>query len=163
ERYYTYCDAQWFRLTAPSGLWSYAPARAVPAPVRGVPNAHHEAPLRGRRVSRLHGCVRSAVTDLGTRTPSFNDRRESMAHRRFIIPVLVTAVLVAGCATKKFVREELQKSENKTAQSINRLDGDVGQERSRVDGLTVQVTDVGKRADDANGLAGRASTRAEAA
>ena len=86
-----------------------------------------------------------------------------MTHRPFIIPVLVTAVLVAGCATKKFVREELQKSENKTAQSINRLDGAVGQERSRVDGLTVQVTDVGKRADDANGLAGRASTRAEAA
>jgi len=86
-----------------------------------------------------------------------------MAHRLFIIPALFTALLVTGCATKKFVREEVQKVDAKTTQSVSRLDGELGQERGRVDGLTVQVTDVGKRADQANGLAGQAANRAEAA
>jgi outer membrane protein OmpA-like peptidoglycan-associated protein len=87
-----------------------------------------------------------------------------MIERAIVVPALLAASLVAtGCATKSFVREQVQQSEAKTNESVGRVDTAVGQERGRVDGLIVQVTDVSNRAGAANNLAGEAANRAEVA
>lgn len=60
--------------------------------------------------------------------------------------ILAAVLLVAsGCATKGFVRQEFQ---GRDAQLV-RLEGDLGQERTRVDELGNKVTDARSRADDA--------------
>jgi outer membrane protein OmpA-like peptidoglycan-associated protein len=95
-----------------------------------------------------------------------------------------TVALAAGCATKKFVREEVGKSEVKLEREVGRLEGDLGQQKSRLGGVTTQVnetravadeavrradraagvaSEAGTRADDAASRAGQASTRAEEA
>src|SRR5438093_1091670 len=150
------------RRTADRGAACPSVASPPPSLVSLSPTTNYHR-VTGRREDRRRGRARSTASGRGTSTPSPNNRRESMTHRLFIIPALFTALLITGCATKKFVREELQKVETKTGQSVSRIDGEIGQERGRVDGLTVQVTDVGKRADQANGLAGQAANRAEAA
>lgn len=80
------------------------------------------------------------------------------------------AVLVSGCATKRFVREELQKSEAKLEQQVGRVAGELSEEKGRVGGVAAQVTalqgtagEAVRRADQAAGLAGQAATQAEGA
>lgn len=100
-----------------------------------------------------------------------------------IQPVRVGLVLAAvlplavGCATKEFVREEIQKSEVKVDREIGRIESTLGQEKSRVDGIATQVGDVrastgeaakrveeaARRAGEAAETAGRATSRAEEA
>lgn len=92
-----------------------------------------------------------------------------------VVPALIGAALVAGgCATKSFVREEVQKSqaqvEQKLDQQVGRLDGNLTQEKARISGVAVQVTETRtvadeatRRADQAAGKAGEAATRADGA
>ena len=86
-----------------------------------------------------------------------------MTARLFVPAALALSVLAAGCATKSYVREQIKQSEGRTGDSVTRLDSSVSQERGRIDGLVVQVTDVSKRATEAGELAGQAQNRAEAA
>lgn len=95
-----------------------------------------------------------------------------------VLPVaLVAVVAVSGCATKKFVREELQKSEAKTATEVGRIDQALTQGDTKVSGVAAQVVEVrtateaaAKSAQDADakaveadGKAVQAANRAEAA
>jgi len=79
-----------------------------------------------------------------------------MTARLFVPAALALSVLAAGCATKSYVREQIKQSEGRTGDSVTRLDSSVSQERGRIDGLVVQVTEAGE-------LAGQAQNRAEAA
>jgi outer membrane protein OmpA-like peptidoglycan-associated protein len=88
-----------------------------------------------------------------------------MVKRLWIVPVLTATLLVPlGCATKKFVREEMQKRDVQ----IGRIDTDLGQERARVGEIGTQVVDARSRADEATrradqatGLSHQAMGRAE--
>lgn len=94
-----------------------------------------------------------------------------MAARAWRLGAAVGAVLlVGGCATKGFVREEVQKSEAKAGAEVTRLEQDLGQEKTRVAAVESQVTEVrgtaesaSRRAEEAGGQALQAATRAEAA
>jgi outer membrane protein OmpA-like peptidoglycan-associated protein len=77
-----------------------------------------------------------------------------MLRRVVIVPVLVAALLLPlGCATKKFVRGEMQKRDAQ----IGRIDADLGQERTRIGELGPQVVDVRTRADEATRRADQAT------
>lgn len=82
----------------------------------------------------------------------------------------LVAILPLGCATKGFVREELQKSETKVAGEVGRVETGLGQERERINSIGVQVTETRsvaedgvRRADRAAGIATEATARAEQA
>lgn len=86
---------------------------------------------------------------------------------RVVLIGLTASSLLMGCATKKFVREEVSKSEAKLGQEVGRVDGDLAQEKTRVSGLAVQVTetrsvaeDAARRTVEARGLADQALGRA---
>jgi len=79
-------------------------------------------------------------------------------------------LLGSGCATKQFVREEVQKSEGKLGQEVGRVETGLGQERTRLGDVATQVTETravataaAQRAEAATGAATQAATRAEAA
>lgn len=102
-----------------------------------------------------------------------------------MLPVALMATLVvSGCATKKFVREEVQKSEAKTTGEVTRIDQALTQGESKVSGVAAQVvevrtateaaaksadeagvkaTEAGTKAVEADTKAGQAANRAEAA
>jgi outer membrane protein OmpA-like peptidoglycan-associated protein len=104
---------------------------------------------------------------------------------RFIAVLLVALpVVAAGCATKKFVREEVGKSEAKLGADVGRVEGALSQERTRTtaltdqlgqtkvaveqaDGRAVEATNLAKgaqaRADEGVAKAGQAQTRADEA
>jgi outer membrane protein OmpA-like peptidoglycan-associated protein len=91
-----------------------------------------------------------------------------MATRAALILLIAVPVLVAGCATKKFVREEVSKSEAKLGSDVGRVEGALSEERTRVTTLTGQLGETrtaaeqaGRRADEATGLAQTAQTKAE--
>jgi len=88
-----------------------------------------------------------------------------MAHARVFSALVVaaTALLIVGCATKKFVREEIGKSETRSGESIEKVGGSLTQEQTRVDSLTGQVTAASKRTDAAAALAGTAAQQADQA
>ena len=80
------------------------------------------------------------------------------------------SLLVAGCATKGFVREQVQASETRVGQDVQRLEGDVGRERTRLgevsgelETVRTSATDAGRRAGQAAEAAGQAGAAAEAA
>jgi outer membrane protein OmpA-like peptidoglycan-associated protein len=89
-----------------------------------------------------------------------------MVTRWLLMPVLAALLVTVGCATKGFVRQEVQQRD----MEIGRLDADLGQARARVDDMGRQVGDVRSRADDATrradqaaGLASDAAQRADGA
>lgn len=90
-----------------------------------------------------------------------------MLKRVLIVPVLTAAFLLPlGCATKKFVREEMGKRDVQ----IGRIDTDLGQERVRLGEVGAQAVDARGRADEATrradqaaGLSHQAIGRAEEA
>lgn len=94
-----------------------------------------------------------------------------MMHRLLGVGGLaLTAILPLGCATKGFVREELQKSETKVTGELGRVETGLGQERERINSIGVQVTETRsvaedgvRRADRAAGIATEATARAEQA
>jgi OmpA-OmpF porin, OOP family len=91
-----------------------------------------------------------------------------MTHRLFGIAALaLTAALPLGCATKGFVREELQKSETKSTGEVGRVEASLNQERQRIDTIGVQVKETRgvaedgiRRAEQASAVATQADTRA---
>ena len=59
-----------------------------------------------------------------------------MRFHGFALPAVAgLLVLAQGCATKKFVTEELGKTETKLGQEVGRLQGEVNQEKSRLSGV----------------------------
>ena len=87
-----------------------------------------------------------------------------MMHRLLVISAAVAVPLMsAGCATKHFVREEIGKSEAAVRQEVNRIDSDLGQEKSRIGGLAARVTETRSVADGATRQAEQASTLADRA
>jgi outer membrane protein OmpA-like peptidoglycan-associated protein len=90
---------------------------------------------------------------------------ESAVIGRYALLPLVAAVLLVGtgCATKGFVREEVQKSEKKAEQQIGKLESDLVEEKGRVSGVLVQVGDVRSLADAARARGDEAFTRADQA
>lgn len=96
-----------------------------------------------------------------------------MKHRILVFPVVTGALLFAsGCATKTFVREEVQKSgaklEQRVGQEVGRIGSDLEQEKTRLTGVANRAeearsaaTEATRRADHASGLAGEASVKAD--
>jgi len=79
---------------------------------------------------------------------------------RMGLVVVAGAVLGAGCATKGFVREEVQQSETRLEQQVAKVQGDLGQEQARVTGAITQAGDARKAADAAGAAAADANARA---
>ena len=87
-----------------------------------------------------------------------------MNQRFLTIPFLAgTLLLPLGCATKKFVREELERTETKVEQRVGKLETDLDQEKGRVGGVIVQVTEARSLADEARARGGEAAARADQA
>ena len=107
-----------------------------------------------------------------------------MAWRTVIGGLLGGALLVTGCATKKFVQEEVAKSQERVGSDVGRVDKSLGDEKARVDALqkehgetraateaatrkaseaTTAATQAASRADEASAKATTAATRADAA
>jgi outer membrane protein OmpA-like peptidoglycan-associated protein len=93
-----------------------------------------------------------------------------MAWRTVIGGLLGGAVLVTGCATKKFVQEQIAKSQQRTGAEVGRVDKSLGEEKARVDGLQKTLADTrtatedaAKKAAEATTAANQASTRADEA
>ncbi|MFQ5830401.1 MAG: OmpA family protein [Candidatus Methylomirabilia bacterium] len=72
-------------------------------------------------------------------------------------------LMAAGCATKKFVEEQIQTSERKGDVRLSRLENDLGGERGRVGRVEAQVTEVRSLVDEADTQAEGASASAEEA
>ena len=105
--------------------------------------------------------------------------------RRIVIGGLVgSALLVSGCATKKFVQEEVAKSQQKADADIGKVEAGLGEEKTRAEALqrglndtraataeadrkAVAATDLAgqaqRKADEANAKATEAAGRADAA
>jgi outer membrane protein OmpA-like peptidoglycan-associated protein len=80
------------------------------------------------------------------------------------------ALFGTGCATKKFVREEVAKSEGKVGAEVARVDGAVAEEKARIEGLQkglgetrAATEDAARKVSEAAALAGQAATRADEA
>jgi OOP family OmpA-OmpF porin len=100
------------------------------------------------------------------------DREDAFMLRGFVVVIAASLLplLAAGCATKKFVREEIGKSEAKLGADVGRVEGALTEERSRVTALvdrlgeTRSVAEAAtQRATEATGLAQTAQSRAEEA
>jgi outer membrane protein OmpA-like peptidoglycan-associated protein len=77
-----------------------------------------------------------------------------MLTRFLIVPMLTaTLLLPLGCATKKFVRHEMEKRDVE----LGKISTDLGQERTRVGEIGTQVLDARSRADEATRRADQAS------
>jgi outer membrane protein OmpA-like peptidoglycan-associated protein len=79
-------------------------------------------------------------------------------------------LLIAGCATKKFVREEVGKTEQKVASDVGRLEGELSQEKARVTTLgqgleqtRASAEAAGQQAAAAATAAGQAASKADEA
>jgi outer membrane protein OmpA-like peptidoglycan-associated protein len=91
--------------------------------------------------------------------------------RRILIGGLVGgALLVTGCATKKFVQEEIGKSQQKVGTDVGRVETALGEEKALVEGLQkglgetrAATEDAVRKATEAAGLAGQAASKVEAA
>jgi outer membrane protein OmpA-like peptidoglycan-associated protein len=93
-----------------------------------------------------------------------------MQGRAVIIPIAAVALLATGCATKKFVREEVGKTEAKLGSDVGRVEGALTEERTRVTALTGELgqtrtaaEEAGRTATQATELARGAQNRAEEA
>ena len=93
-----------------------------------------------------------------------------MVRRIVIGGLLGGALLVTGCATKKFVQEELAKSQQRVGAEVGRVDRTLGEEKTRVEELQkglgetrAATEDAARKAAEAAGVAGRAASRADEA
>ena len=86
-----------------------------------------------------------------------------MAWRMVIGGLLGGALLVTGCATKKFVQEEIAKSQERTGAEVGRVDKSLGDEKARVDGLQKSLADTRTATEDAARKAAEATTAASQA
>jgi outer membrane protein OmpA-like peptidoglycan-associated protein len=93
-----------------------------------------------------------------------------MVRRAIIGGLIGGALLVTGCATKKFVQEELAKSQERVGSDVGRVDRRLGDEKMRIDALqkSLEETRIAtdgatRKATEATALAGQAATRADEA
>jgi outer membrane protein OmpA-like peptidoglycan-associated protein len=91
-----------------------------------------------------------------------------MGSRSAAILLAILPLVAAGCATKKFVREEVGKSEAKLGADVGRVEGALTEERARTTALNdqlgqtkVAVQQADSRAVEAGNLARTAQTRAD--
>ena len=91
-----------------------------------------------------------------------------MRTRSVAILVAGLSLIATGCATKKFVREEVGKSEAKLSADVGRVEGDLSQEKTKAVALNdqlgqtkTQVQQVDARATEAASLAKAAQGRAD--
>jgi len=93
-----------------------------------------------------------------------------MGWRMLIGGLLGVALLVTGCATKKFVQDEVAKSQQKVGSDVGRVDAALSDEKARVEGLQKELgqtraateTAAGKAAEAA-AAAGQAASKADEA
>ena len=90
--------------------------------------------------------------------------------RRMLIGGLVGALLVTGCATKKFVQEEIGKSQEKVGSDVGRVDRLVSEEKARIDGLQkgleetrIATDEAARKAAEATAVVGQAASKADEA
>lgn len=93
-----------------------------------------------------------------------------MVRRIVIGGLLGGALLVTGCATKKFVQEEVGKSQQKVGTDVGRVETAIGEETARVEALQkglgetrAATDDAARKATEAAWLAGQAATKADEA
>ena len=91
--------------------------------------------------------------------------------RRMVIGGLVGgALLVTGCATKKFVNEEIAKSQEKVGVDVGRVDRRLSDEKARIDGLQkgleetrAATEEASRKATEATAVVGQAASKADEA
>lgn len=86
-----------------------------------------------------------------------------MRTRSMVILMAALPIVAAGCATKKFVREEVGKSEAKLGADVGRVEGAVSQERTRTTTLTEQLGQTKVAVEQADGKASEATNLAKGA
>src|SRR5262245_4907206 len=93
-----------------------------------------------------------------------------MVWRKVIGGLLGGALLVTGCATKKFVQEEIAKSQDRVGAQVGKVDKDLGEEKARVDALAKSLAEARaageeatKKAAEASAAASQAASRADEA
>jgi len=91
-----------------------------------------------------------------------------MRIRALAIVVASLSLMTVGCATKKFVREEISKSESKTGSDIGKVDTALSEEKARTSALgdqlgqtKVAVQQADSKASEATNLAKTAQDRAD--
>lgn len=93
-----------------------------------------------------------------------------MVQRLMVAGLVGGALLVAGCATKKFVQEEVAKSQERVGAEVGRVDRRVGDETARLDGLQKGIEETratteeaARKATEATALVGQAAAKADEA
>jgi outer membrane protein OmpA-like peptidoglycan-associated protein len=93
-----------------------------------------------------------------------------MMRRIVTVGLLGGALLVTGCATKKFVQEEVAKSQQRVGAEVGRVDRTLAEEKARVEGLQkglgetrAATEDAARKASEASALASQAASRADEA
>jgi len=93
-----------------------------------------------------------------------------MVRRIVIGGLLGGALLVTGCATKKFVQEEVAKSQQRVGAEVGRVDRTLEEEKARVEGLQkglgetrAATEDAARKASEAAARASQAASRADEA
>ena len=93
-----------------------------------------------------------------------------MVRRLVIGGLLGSALLVTGCATKKYVQEEIGKSQQKVGADVGRVETALGEEKTRVEQLQrglgetrAATAEADKKATEATAQAGQAASKAEEA
>jgi outer membrane protein OmpA-like peptidoglycan-associated protein len=93
-----------------------------------------------------------------------------MAWRKVIGGLLGGALIVTGCATKKFVQEEVAKSQERVGSDVGRVDKSLGDEKARVEGLQKELGETrvateaaARKGSEAAAAASQAASRADEA
>jgi outer membrane protein OmpA-like peptidoglycan-associated protein len=86
-----------------------------------------------------------------------------MRTRTAAILLAALSVAAAGCATKKFVREEVAKSEAKLGADVGRVEGALSEEKTRTTALSDQLGQTRTAVQQADNRAGEAADLAKAA
>jgi outer membrane protein OmpA-like peptidoglycan-associated protein len=93
-----------------------------------------------------------------------------MVRRVTIAGLLGGVLLVTGCATKKFVQDEVAKSQAKVGTDVGRVDRRLDEEKARIDGLQkaleetrVATDEAARKATEASTVVGQAASRADEA
>ena len=72
--------------------------------------------------------------------------------RAFAIMTTAAAVLVAGCASKGFVREEVDASESRTAEQIEAVEGQVEANQTRIAEQQAQLDSLSQTSREAGSI-----------
>jgi outer membrane protein OmpA-like peptidoglycan-associated protein len=86
-----------------------------------------------------------------------------MRTRSLAILVASLSLITVGCATKKFVREEISKSETKTGSDIGRVDTALTEEKTRTAAMNDQLGQTKIAVQQADAKAGEATNLAKTA